>query len=1352
MRLHRLDITAFGPFAETTTIDFDRLGADGLFLLHGHTGAGKTTVLDAIGFALYGKVPGARGEKALHSDHADPQEPPRVGLEATLGGRRLRLIRTAEYHRPSRRGGGTVKVNASGTLTWLDGRGENLSRLTDIGDEVLRLLGMSADQFFQVVLLPQGDFARFLRADNEDREKLLEKLFDTQRFGAAELWLADRRRAAAAELESHKLGVDRLITKVGMAAGFGGAESIAPGDATAWSQDLLAAARTALTEAESAAADCTLTADRARAAAAEARRRHDLHTRRAAARAALDRYRADAPRRADLAAELAAARRADPVAAALDEARALVRALRRAEAATASAASALATQLTADAAADIAGVGSLTVRDSGRSTTGTQASRRPDAPRAPEDRRPDDGDGVRTPRRPDDAEGGAADGPRGPRTGGEPATAGSGSGGTVRAAWPAGPVPESRRAGGGDGGRESGGPDNPMCAPAEGHHGAVADEEPVASDGTVGADRPADGARKTRRPGGGEGTHESSAPCDRAGTRPEGHPGTTVARTGRDSGSGIDRPADGAGAPPGTNPGDIVEGDLDAAVSQWNAQLGVLGDIADEAGIAERLRRELRTLHADQEGLARQADELERQRAAAPAAVAEAGARVREAESAAAQVPGLRGELERHREAAGAAAELARKRTALEQARAELATARDRHLDARERVVTLRERRIAGMAAELADGLVDGQPCKVCGSAQHPHPAEPSDEAVSRDEESAATAAERAAEALRDTVTQQVNGIEREIEALIARGGDGDPVALAAAVRAAADRLADAADLADQVPALTARLETVRSAESRLQDESRDLDARRATVATTLSTGTARLAELDTRLRAAAGADGTIEARTRRLRALVTAATGLRAARTAEAAARTAVTHVADRIENLARAAGFLAAEPAEPSAVPSAAAGATAPVPGRAEPSATAGTCAPAPGQADPSAVADASAVALGHTELSAAADTTAPAPGHAELSSAAAATVPSDAESSAAAGTTTPGHAEPPVGGRSGHPSDGAAVGAGDRPHADEEPLTLFDFLDDPGPITPEPPARPPRDDIALLTRVKDAVAPVIRPLARQQAIEGELAEAERIRDHADTVLAEPGIRDLAEETPGDPAGFEQRFTEAQQALTEAVARRSAAATRVTQLEELGAQLWSELERIAPLQADFDELAGLAEVVAGRGENNRRMSLRSYVLAARLEEVAEAGSLRLRRMSGGRYEFVHTDKAGPRGRRGGLGLDVRDDYTGAVRSADTLSGGETFMASLSLALGLADVVAAEAGGLELDTLFIDEGFGSLDADTLDAVMGVLDELRAGGRVVGIVSHVDEMRQRIPSRLHVVRGRAGSRLEATVA
>ena len=148
--------------------------------------------------------------------------------------------------------------------------------------------------------------------------------------------------------------------------------------------------------------------------------------------------------------------------------------------------------------------------------------------------------------------------------------------------------------------------------------------------------------------------------------------------------------------------------------------------------------------------------------------------------------------------------------------------------------------------------------------------------------------------------------------------------------------------------------------------------------------------------------------------------------------------------------------------------------------------------------------------------------------------------------------------------------------------------------------------------------------------------------------------------------------------------------------------------------------------------------MSLRAYVLAARLEEVAIAATARLRRMSDDRFSFVHNDDAERRGKRGGLGLDVLDDYSGAVRSAKTLSGGETFLASLALALGLADVVAAETGGALLDTLFVDEGFGMLDADTLDEVMDTLDELRAGGRVVGLVSHVEELRQRIPTRLRV--------------
>jgi exonuclease SbcC len=106
-----------------------------------------------------------------------------------------------------------------------------------------------------------------------------------------------------------------------------------------------------------------------------------------------------------------------------------------------------------------------------------------------------------------------------------------------------------------------------------------------------------------------------------------------------------------------------------------------------------------------------------------------------------------------------------------------------------------------------------------------------------------------------------------------------------------------------------------------------------------------------------------------------------------------------------------------------------------------------------------------------------------------------------------------------------------------------------------------------------------------------------------------------------------------------------------------------------------------------------------------------------------------------------------VVDSWTGQQRDTATLSGGESFLASLALALGLADVVQAEAGGTAIETLFVDEGFGTLDPETLDEVMAVLDGLRDGGRAVGVISHVEELRQRIPARLEVLKTRTGSHL-----
>ena len=127
--------------------------------------------------------------------------------------------------------------------------------------------------------------------------------------------------------------------------------------------------------------------------------------------------------------------------------------------------------------------------------------------------------------------------------------------------------------------------------------------------------------------------------------------------------------------------------------------------------------------------------------------------------------------------------------------------------------------------------------------------------------------------------------------------------------------------------------------------------------------------------------------------------------------------------------------------------------------------------------------------------------------------------------------------------------------------------------------------------------------------------------------------------------------------------------------------------------------------------------MGLETYVLAARLEQVAAAAAVRLQRMSAGRYTLVHSDARGGRRPKSGLGLLVVDAWTGTERDTATLSGGETFFASLALALGLADVVTDEAGGVRLDTLFIDEGFGSLDDQTLDEVLDVLDGLRERDR-----------------------------------
>ncbi|MGD0684465.1 MAG: AAA family ATPase [Streptosporangiaceae bacterium] len=187
---------------------------------------------------------------------------------------------------------------------------------------------------------------------------------------------------------------------------------------------------------------------------------------------------------------------------------------------------------------------------------------------------------------------------------------------------------------------------------------------------------------------------------------------------------------------------------------------------------------------------------------------------------------------------------------------------------------------------------------------------------------------------------------------------------------------------------------------------------------------------------------------------------------------------------------------------------------------------------------------------------------------------------------------------------------------------------------------------------------------------------------------------------------------------------------------------------DRLAEATEIVIRLAGLAKGMEG----HRRVALTTYVLRHWFTRVVAAANVQLSAMSSGRYELRRIDEGEHKRQRTGLTLSVIDRHTGEERSPASLSGGETFYTSLALALGLADVVRAEAGGVDLDTLFIDEGFGTLDADTLDQVLGVIDELRDRGRVVGIVSHVADLKDRVAERLEVRRIADGSSAVRVVA
>ena len=270
-------------------------------------------------------------------------------------------------------------------------------------------------------------------------------------------------------------------------------------------------------------------------------------------------------------------------------------------------------------------------------------------------------------------------------------------------------------------------------------------------------------------------------------------------------------------------------------------------------------------------------------------------------------------------------------------------------------------------------------------------------------------------------------------------------------------------------------------------------------------------------------------------------------------------------------------------------------------------------------------------------------------------------------------------------------------------------------------------------------DSWRTLLLPLPQVEALEARVAAHEKALFAAREALASERLTRAAAASAPDLEALTETARKAEEDAAAASRASGILEQHCAQLDAARASLEEALEALARAREQAGPIRRLADIAAASGpENLASTPLSAWVLIARLEEVLAAANPRLAAISSGRYELVSVPDDGTASRKSGLGLAIIDHDTDALRSPRTLSGGETFYTSLALALGLADVVSAEAGGIELRTMFIDEGFGSLDSHTLSLVMAQLQALRCAGRTVGVISHVEEMATQIADQIQV--------------
>jgi exonuclease SbcC len=1166
MRLHNLELQAFGPYATLQRIDFDRLAGAGLFLLEGPTGAGKTTILDAITFALYGGLAGQdSAADRLVSDFADPETEPMVRLEFSVAGVRHLITRVPEHQRLKRRGQGhttapmQVHLQRQQDCRWVSVS----SNKAEVGDLITTVVGLNLAQFTQVMLLPQGEFARFLRSDDDTRRALLTKLFGTQLYDKITAELDQRRAEALAARQVADAQVAAAVSAAAEAAGLDAdsrAELIvmaAADRAVRFKQvsDELAARIAVTGSALELAAEEVV---RAQAAEEEATGRAARTARLRTALMRLAEHEAGRDEYEQRAATLDAARRAEPV-------RPLLAALTDANKEADNARRDLRTHLTTAEQAAIAAA-------SGAGSDGLSAGHVGAVSAALLD-----------------AGGGAGSGGL--------------SAGHVGAASAA--LLGAAGAGGGAGsGGLSAGPVGAAFAPHLDAAGAG---------GGPGSASPFSHLDSESASGGGGERYRGLSSLDQVGVdrgrvRAAGKRAAGWAEAGQREAASLEQFF-------------LAESrlfDLEGEVAGLGLAAGAAGR---EIEGLESGRRELPgRIEAVQ-------DDLERARNVA------AGAQAARRELA---------ELARVGAAARELAGLEPRLAGLEAASRDAVRAHQRAVDTHQAAM---DARLAGIAAELAAGLGAGAACPVCGSASHPSPARPGTESVTAEVVAEARRRRDSAALARERAEREHAELGREVAGFAAVAGGRELEELAAEEAALGERVAAAESALAEVSGLEEGLAGLRAELEQLGQELVDAAGRRAGVLEAWRRGESELAELRGKLELAARPFGCVADKHAAVGRAALADLALAGAFDELAGALDAEDRVRRRAEDEALASGF-----------------------------------GPGAGRG------------LGSG---------------------------GGVGSGAGAG----------VGGDGGLGRGGGGLSAG------ESGMLPFDF----------------GEGAAAL----EAAALAVRGPQEQGRLDRQvtawvtaLAELRAAVGAPELAGLDPESSDEAKEAARRAVAALDRARQAEQETRSALDASLASSDRLRErmAEVSGAE--ADLEALTTSTAPVIYLAGLAKGVDG----HRRVALTTYVLRHWFEQVVAAANVRLAVMSSGRYELRRVDEGESRRQRVGLTLSVIDRYTGEERSPRSLSGGEAFYTSLALALGLADVVRAEAGGIDLETLFIDEGFGSLDEQTLDQVLGVIDELRDRGRAVGIVSHVADLKERITERLEIRRLPDGSSTARVVA